>query len=218
MLVGVDLEVAPGELVAVVGHNGSGKTTLLRILATTVLPDAGQVDVGGTDAIAAPLAARSHLGVTLADERAWYWRLSGRENLEFFAALHGLGRQEAAGKATELLERVGMSDAADRDFGEYSSGMRLRLSLARALLGDPKLLLLDEPTRSIDPPGAAEFRSTIREQMRETGAGVLMASHDLGEVCELADRVVLLQVGVAPALIERPFDRESVGRALEAAR
>jgi ABC-2 type transport system ATP-binding protein len=218
VLTDVELGVAAGEVVAIIGHNGSGKTTLLRILATTVLPDEGGVEVVGIDAIRHPLKARQKLGVTLADERAWYWRLSGRENLEFFAALHGMGRQEAASKTTALLERVGMTDAADRNFGEYSSGMRLRLSLGRALLGDPQLLLLDEPTRSIDPPGAAEFRQTIRAQVRDTGAGVLMASHDLDEVCELADRAVLLQAGVRPRLIDAPLDPQALGQMLEEAR
>jgi ABC-2 type transport system ATP-binding protein len=218
VLRGVELEIDAGEIVAVIGHNGSGKTTLLRILATTVLPDSGSVAIGGLDALEKPLAARGEIGVTLADERAWYWRLSGRENLEFFAALHGMVRRDAAEKAVALLQRVGMDEAADRAFGEYSSGMRLRLSLARALLGDPQLLLLDEPTRSIDPPGAAEFRQMIRTQVSETGAAALIASHDLDEVCELAGRALLLQAGAPPQFIDAPLTPEGLGQALAEAR
>jgi ABC-2 type transport system ATP-binding protein len=218
ILCGVDLVVEPGEIVAVIGHNGSGKTTLLRILATTVLPDDGSVAIRGVDALRDPLAAREEIGVTLADERAWYWRLSGRDNLEFFAALHGMTRRTATSKAASLLDRVGLTEAADQPFGEYSSGMRLRLSLARALLGDPHLLLLDEPTRSIDPPGADDFRHLIRDQVRETRAAAMVASHDLAEVCELAARALLLQAGRPPRMIEAPLEVAELGRALAAAR
>lgn len=218
VLCNVDLAVHPGEIVAIIGHNGSGKTTLLRIVATTVLPDAGEVEIAGVDAVRHSLLARRHVGVALADERAWYWRLSGRTNLEFFAALHGLSRREAAERSTELIESVGLTAAADQPFGEYSSGMRLRLSFARALLGEPRLLLLDEPTRSIDPPGAASFRQMIRRYVHETGTAALLASHDLAEVNELAGCAFLLEAGLEPQHIEPPLSPDRLGHALQEAR
>jgi ABC-2 type transport system ATP-binding protein len=165
------------------------------------------VEVAGVDAVASPLAARGNIGVTLADERAWYWRLTGRANLEFFAALHGLRRRDAADRTGELLDVVGLVPDADRPFGEYSSGMRLRLSLARALLGDPKLLLLDEPTRSIDPPGAEQFRAMIAGYVSRTGASALIASHDLEEVETLAARAFVLSAGERPELLDGPLSR-----------
>lgn len=210
----VTLAVEPGEVVALIGHNGSGKTTLLRMLATTVLPDAGRIEIAGVDAIRSPLAARRHTGVTLADERAWYWRLTGRANLEFFAALHRMRRTEARERSAALLESVGLEADADRPFGEYSSGMRLRLSLARALLGDPALLLLDEPTRSIDPAGAEHFREMLAGYVRRTGAGVLLASHDLAEVVELAARAFLLRAGQPPEPLGGDLSTERLGAAL----
>jgi ABC-2 type transport system ATP-binding protein len=204
VLCDVSLAVGAGQVLALMGHNGSGKTTLLRIVATTVLPDAGEVEIAGVDAVRDPVGARARLGVTLADERAWYWRLSGRQNLEFFAALHGLDRRAARAATGELLARVGLHDAGDQLFGEYSSGMRLRLSLARALLGQPRLLLLDEPTRSIDPAGADEFRGLIESYVRESGGAAVVASHDLEEVRRLSSQVLLLRVGEPPLQIEAP--------------
>jgi ABC-2 type transport system ATP-binding protein len=152
--------------------------------------------------------------VTLADERAWYWRLTGRANVEFFAALHGMRRRAASARAVELLELVGLTDDADRPFGEYSSGMRLRLSLARALLGDPRLLLLDEPTRSIDPPGAEQFRAMLAGYVASTGAAALIASHDFDEVEMLAARGMVLNAGRVPEPLDVPITRAGLEAAL----
>ena len=133
----VDLDVAPGEVVALLGPNGAGKSTLLRILGTTVLPDEGTATVGGHDVANDAVAVRRRIGVTLGDERSWYWRLSGRQNLEFFGAMYGLRRRAARARAAGLLREVGLEQAADRRFDGYSSGMRARLSMARALLAEP---------------------------------------------------------------------------------
>ena len=140
---GVSLHVERGDVVALLGPNGAGKSTLLRILGTTVLPDSGSATVGGHDVVRDAMAARRSMGVMIGDERSHYWRISGRRNLAFFAALVGLPRSEAATRAELLLDAVGLTDAADRPVLGYSSGMRARLSLARALLADPPLLLLD---------------------------------------------------------------------------
>ena len=191
----VSFTVDRGEIAVLLGPNGSGKSTLLRILGTTVIADAGEVRVSGQDLRRAPSAVRRSIGFLLADERSWYWRLTGRHNLEFFAALYGLPKRECRRRTTELLEEVGLNDAADRPFGDYSSGMRLRLSLARALVSSPPVLLLDEPTRSLDPLARKHFRDLILEIARQRKAAVLMASHDLHEASAVASRVLVLLEG-----------------------
>lgn len=151
--------------------------------------------VGGHDVVADPAAVRRVVGVSLGDERSWYWRLSGRRNLEFFAVLHGLNRAEAKSRAHELLDEVDLSEAADRRFDGYSSGMRARLSLARALLNRPSILLLDEPTRNLDPLASVVFRETVLRLVHEHRSSVLFATHDLHEAAGLADRVIGLDRG-----------------------
>jgi ABC-type multidrug transport system ATPase subunit len=150
----IDLKIEPGHILAMLGSNGAGKTTLIRIGATTVTPDSGTVTIAGIDAIASPARARSRTGVVTSEERSFYWRLSGRENLEFFASLHGLGRREARLRAAEVLDAVEFPEDPDTRVDRYSSGMKARLTVARGLLGRPEVLLLDEPSRSLDPPAA----------------------------------------------------------------
>ena len=192
---GLDLEVDAGEIVALLGPNGAGKSTFLRVLGTLVLPDAGTVEVCGVDALAQPTQARRRLGLMVGDERSLYWRLSGRANLEFFAALHGMRRRRAAARAAELLDLVGLTKAADRPVGTYSSGMRMRVSLARSMIAAPPLLLLDEPTGNLDPLAASRFRDLLTALARERGTAVLMATHDLHEAVAVADRVAVLAAG-----------------------
>ncbi len=210
----VDLDVAAGEVVALLGANGAGKSTLLRILSTTVLPDEGTAWVAGHDVVAEPLAARRTLGVALGDERSWYWRLSGRHNLEFFAVLYGMGRRQARRRVEVLLREVGLSDAAERRFDGYSAGMRARLSLARALVAAPPVLLLDEPTRSLDPVAANEFRVLIKALAGEQGRAILFTSHDLHEAADTADRVALLSAGRVAAMEAKFTDAAALERAI----
>lgn len=191
----LDLEVERGEIVSVLGPNGAGKSTLLRIVGTIVLPDEGTVSVSSVDAVADPAAARRQLGLMIGDERSFYWRMSGRRNLAFFAALHGMRRRAAATRADELLDLVGLSNTADRPVRGYSSGMRVRLSLARALLADPPLLLLDEPTQNLDPLAASGFRDTAIRLARDRGAGILIATHDLHEAVAISTRVAVISAG-----------------------
>ncbi|HEV2810944.1 MAG TPA: ABC transporter ATP-binding protein [Acidimicrobiales bacterium] len=202
---GIDLEVPWGGIVALLGPNGAGKSTLLRILGTTVLPDGGRAEVAGHDVVDDPWAARRCLGLVLGEERSWYWRLSGRDNLQFFAALHGLNRSAARARAAELLEDVALTDAADRRFDRYSSGMRARLSLARALLCEPPVLLFDEPTRTLDPVAASSFRGEVRRQADE-GRAVLFATHDLHEAAAVASRVVVMVGGSVVVTTDDPSD------------
>jgi ABC-2 type transport system ATP-binding protein len=192
---GVSFDVERGEVVALLGPNGAGKSTLLRILGTTILADSGTVTVGGRDVVSDAIGARRSLGVMIGDERSHYWRLSGRRNLAFFSALAGMTRGDAAVRTQQLLEQVGLAEAADRRVGEYSSGMRARLSLARALLADPPLLLLDEPTRTLDPLSASRFRGSIAQLAGERRAGVLFATHNLHEAVAISTRILVLSAG-----------------------
>jgi ABC-2 type transport system ATP-binding protein len=194
-LTDVSLRVASGEVVVLLGPNGSGKSTLMRILGTTIIADSGEATVGGHDVRTAARAVRRSVGFLLADERSWYWRLTGRHNLEFFAALYGLPRRDCREQAAALLEEVGLAEAADRPFSGYSSGMRLRLSLARALLSTSGVMLLDEPTRSLDPVATREFRDLVKRMAEQRQAAVLVATHDLHEAAAIASRVLILVDG-----------------------
>jgi ABC-2 type transport system ATP-binding protein len=211
---GIDLELEAGDIVALLGPNGAGKSTLLRILGTAILPDTGHASVAGHDVERSPAAARRSLGFLLADERSWYWRLTGRHNLEFFAALYGFRRPQAARRADELLTDFGLADDADRPFGDYSSGMRLRLSLARALLAEPPVLLLDEPTRSLDPIATKRFRDLALRIAADRNAAMLIATHDLHEAAELASRVVVLDSGRISRVAENPGSAAELEEAL----
>lgn len=194
---GVDLDVWPGEVLGLLGPNGAGKTTLLKILATLLLPTSGGALVGGHDVVRAPAAARRVLGYCLDSERSFYYRLSGTDNLRFFAALNNLPAREAAARIAAVLGIVGL-DAAVREapFMTYSRGMRERLGLARALLADPAVLLLDEPTKGLDPGGAAHLRRFLRERLaRDLGKTILLVTHALDEARECCDRVAFMERG-----------------------
>jgi ABC-2 type transport system ATP-binding protein len=192
----VSFDLAPGEVAALLGANGAGKTTLLRILGTTVICDSGDAIVSGHSVTKEPGAVRGSIGFLLPEERSWYWRLTGRHNLEFFAALYRLPRKEGRRRADRLLEEVGLLDAADRSFGGYSSGMRLRLSLARALLPEPPVMLLDEPTRSLDPVATKHFRDLMLQIAAQRDTAILIATHDLHEAASVASRILILTKGV----------------------
>jgi len=205
---GVDLEVSAGEIVVLLGSNGAGKSTLIRVMATVVVPDRGTVVVDGVDAVAHPRQARARLGVALSDERSFFWRLTGRQNLEFFAALHGIGRRRQSAAVNGVLESVALSDVADRRVDRYSSGMRARLGIARGLLGSPSVLLLDEPTRSVDPVSTITVRTVVTDLARTHRTAVLVATHDLHEAAAMADRVVILSKGRVAQVVEGATDAQ----------
>jgi ABC-2 type transport system ATP-binding protein len=192
-LLNVNLSVRSGSIHGLIGPNGSGKSTLLRILATIVLPTSGHAWVRGVDVVASPLAARKAVGFSTGEERSLYWRLTGRQNLEFYAALYHL--HEPAARIGEVFERLGLSRDADRPVSSYSQGMARRLSLARAMLHRPPILLLDEPVRSLDPLGAQLFHELLREAREHGGTTILLATHDLFEAANVCDTVSVLARG-----------------------
>ncbi len=192
----VTLEVRPREFFGLLGPNGAGKTTLFKILATLVRPDAGRATVAGHDVVAEERAVRRVLAPVVPEERSLFWRLSARENLELFADLHSLAPADAEGRIGRLLEIVGLEGAGSKIVAEFSSGMRQRLLLARALLPSPRVLLMDEPTRSLDPVAARDFRAFLREEVAgEMGCTVMLATHDSEEALHLCDRVGILHRG-----------------------
>ncbi len=199
-LADVSLSVAKGEFFGLLGPNGAGKTTLFKTLAGLILPDAGTASVGGLDVVRDRTGVRDLLTPVIPDERSVYWRLSARENLRLFAALQKLPPTLATHRITELLEAVGLADTGHKMAGQFSSGMKQRLLIARALLARPRVLLLDEPTRSLDPLSAKEFRRFLRDDIAgRQGCTVLLATHIAEEALELCDRLAVLHRGTLRA-------------------
>jgi ABC-2 type transport system ATP-binding protein len=190
----VSIAVPRGRVHALLGPNGAGKTTLIRILAGLLIPNSGSVAVMGLDATRATRAARQLIGLVPSGDRSFYLRISGIENLAFFARLYGMGRKAAAARALELLEEVGLREAARQRVGLYSHGMQKRLSVARALLTDPPVLLVDEGTHDLDPEGAQRIRELVSAAARH-GAAVLWATQRLDEIRSFASGVTLLDRG-----------------------
>jgi ABC-2 type transport system ATP-binding protein len=193
---GITFEVRAGEFFGLLGPNGAGKTTLFKILATMILPDAGTAVVAGNDIVRQASAVRRVLTPVIADERSLFWRLSARENLKLFAALHGLRGPAARDRVEELLRIVELAETGSKLVGAFSSGMRQRLLIARALLSRPRVLLLDEPTRSLDPLSARAFRRFLREEIAGAqGCSVVLATHSAEEALELCERLAVLDRG-----------------------
>ena len=193
-LAGVSLTIPVGEVHGLLGPNGAGKTTLVKILSTVLLPTSGRASVLGHDVVEEARAVRPQIGIVFGGERGLYWRLSGRQNLEYWGALYKLSRSEIRERTERLLERVGLIDRADERVETYSRGMKQRLHLARGLMGDAKVLFLDEPTTGMDPLAAREFRALITE-LRGEGRTILLATHDMAEAEALCDRVTLIDHG-----------------------
>jgi ABC-2 type transport system ATP-binding protein len=192
----VSFEVYTGEIFGLIGRNGAGKTTLAKIVATLVQPTDGTVAVHGFDSVRDDENVRRQIGLASAEERSFYWRLTAEQNLLFFARLHGLADREAKTRIQELFARLELEEASRRRFGELSSGNKQRLSIARALLASPPVLLLDEPTRSLDPLAAARMREMIKSLAeQDPPATILFTSHNLAEVETLCGRVAIISRG-----------------------
>lgn len=199
-LSGVDLVVLPGELVAVTGANGSGKSTLLRLLATLLTPSAGTATVDGHDVAAEALAVRRRIAFVPADDRALSLRLTGRENLGFHAALQGVAHRQAPARVADALARLDLDAVADDPCATYSTGTRQRLNVARALLGDAPVLLLDEPFRGLDAEHAQGLGSLLAGLTAVDGRTVIAATHDTDVLAGVWTQVLRLDRGaVAPA-------------------
>ena len=192
----VSFDVAVGEVFGVLGPNGAGKSTIFRMLSTMVAPDGGTATVCGHDIALEPSRVRATLAAVSSDERSLNWRLSGRENLLLFAALHKVPRNETDALVTSMLRTVGLDGTGNKMVAAFSSGMRQRLLIARALLARPKVLLLDEPTRALDPISAQEFRQFLRTELVDRHrCTILLATHNADEALGFCDRVVVLNRG-----------------------
>jgi len=195
-LTGVTLEVREGEAVALLGANGAGKSTLLKILATLLLPTTGSATLAGSDVTKDSSRVRSQLGYHAGTDHGFYPRLSARQNLLFFGRLNQLSPATANERITVFAKQFRLEEALDRQVRTLSTGTVQRLSLGRALLHKPRVLLLDEPTRSLDAVAAAEFRRFLKTEILKNGeTSILFASHTLAEVDLLADRVAIIDRG-----------------------
>jgi ABC-2 type transport system ATP-binding protein len=193
-LVDVSLAVAPGEIHALLGPNGAGKTTLLRILGGMMRPDRGSITVLGADAAKDNRSQRAVVGLVPSGDRSFYLRISGVENLIFFARLYGFRRPDAKRRAQDVLAAVGLEEFGRVPVGEYSHGMQKRLSVARALLTEPRVLLVDEATHDLDPEAARSVRLLVQE-IAQRGAAVVWATQRLDEIRDFAHQATLLRSG-----------------------
>jgi len=191
----VNIKIRPGELFGLLGPNGSGKTTTIKCLSTILIPDEGTAIVNGFDIQKETSMVRASLGMVVGGERTLYWKLTARDNLMYFASLYKMHRRHAKKRIEELLETMQLSDRADERLEDYSTGMRQKVAIARALLHDPPILLLDEPTLGLDPNFARQIRNQIRELSEKQGKTVLLTTHYMDEADQLCDRVAFINNG-----------------------
>src|SRR2546421_1455555 len=213
---GIDLTVQSGEIFGLLGPNGAGKTTTMKMLATLLIPTSGTIRVLGVDPLERPREVRARLGAMLSGERSLYWKLTGRENLEYFAALYHVPPAGSRARIANVLAAVKPAARAADYVERYSPGMRQRLALARALLPDPPLVVLDEPTVGLDPQASRDLRDRVRE-LKAQGRTVLLTTHYMEEADQLCDRVAIIDHGriVAldtPTALKRTIRAEEVVR------
>ncbi|MCX4745033.1 ABC transporter ATP-binding protein [Kitasatospora sp. NBC_01287] len=192
---GLSLRVEQGEMVGLLGPNGAGKTSTAKILMTVLLPTSGQVSVLGHDVVREAQTVRRLIGVILGGDAGLYARLSARDNLLLFADLYGIPYREQKRRVPELLDMVGLLGNERKRVETYSRGMKQRLHIARGLLHDPKVVILDEPSNGIDPVGARELRALVRDLVHQQGRTVLLTTHYMFEADELCDRVAVMRNG-----------------------
>ncbi len=185
-----------GEILGLLGPNGAGKTTLIKILSTLVTPDQGSGSIAGLSLETESLAIRNKIGMVSTNDRTFYWRLTGRENLDFFATLYNLHGTTKSRRITEALELTNMEDKADSRFMSFSAGQKQRLAIARAMLSDPEILLLDEATSSLDPIATRKLITFTKETLAKTEhKTIIWCTHNLREAEEICDRVAILHEG-----------------------
>jgi ABC-2 type transport system ATP-binding protein len=192
---GISLNIKEGEFFGLLGPNGAGKTTLIKLLCCLILPNSGTAQVLGHDILEEEQAVKRLVGLVSAEERSFFWRLTGYQNLEFFAALYHLTRREAQERIDEVLNLVDLAGQGDIRFQNYSTGMRQKLAIARGLLSYPQVLFVDEPTRSLDPVSAQAVRHFLKERVKELGITVVLATHNMTEAEQLCDRVAIVDHG-----------------------
>ena len=199
-LKGVSLNIKKGEVFGLLGPNGAGKTTFIKILTTLLLPDGGRAYVNGFDVVRYPYSVKKTIGVMLMGERSLYWKLTGRENLEYFAALYHISSRQIRKRVSEVIDFVGIQDFAGRLVETYSSGQKMALAFAKALLNDAPVLFLDEPTNAMDPGRAIEVREIIKKLKKEYGKTILITTHMMHEADAICDRVAIIDKGRIMAL------------------
>jgi ABC-2 type transport system ATP-binding protein len=213
---GVDLQIERGEIFGLLGPNGAGKSTTIRMLCTLLEPTSGTAQVNGFDVVNQANDVRRSLGTVLAGERSIYWKLSGRENLDYFAALYHIPAAIAQKRVDELIDRMELKDRANELVEKYSTGMRQRIAIAKALLARPPILLLDEPTLGLDPQAARRVRELIGE-LKQEGHTILLTTHYMEEADQLSDRIGIIDKGKVIALdtptgLKRRIDQREVIR------
>jgi ABC-2 type transport system ATP-binding protein len=192
---GIDLEVVTGKITGIIGPNGSGKSTLIRILATLIVPDAGEARVFGYDVVTEPLRVRRHVN-RVSVEAAFFKEMSPWENMVYSARLYGGGGGDTRSRVESILERLGLPlSTLDRPMKQLSRGQQQKVAIARSLLTSPALLLMDEPTTGLDPRSKREVQALLTMLRAEHGATVLLCTHDLAEAEALCDHVVILENG-----------------------
>ena len=192
----VTIQVKKGEMYGLLGPNGAGKTTLIKILCTLVLPTEGTALVNYYDVTKYEKEVKRLIGYVVSDERSFFWRLTGRQNLRFFSALNNLPTEPANKRIREVTELVELEHDIDKPFKNYSSGMKQKLAIARGMLTNAEILFLDEPTRTLDPTAAQNLRKFIKEVIvREQGKTVILATNNMQEAEELCDRIAILRKG-----------------------
>lgn len=205
---GVDLDITPGTAVGVLGPNGAGKTTLLKCALGLIVPTEGAVQVGGVDVHDDPRRAYRHVGATLEGARNVYWRLTVRENLDFFARLAGLSPERARDRQDRLLEAFDLADRADAPVNDLSRGMKQKVALAATLSRDVDVAFLDEPTLGLDVESSIELRRELRRLVDSEDMTVVLSSHDMDTIEAVCDRVVVLNRGevIADDAVENLLD------------
>ncbi len=198
-LKGIHLDICPGEIFGLLGPNGAGKTTLIKCLTTLLLPTRGTIHVNGYDVTRDEDRVRASVGCMLMGERGLYWKLTGRENLDFFGSLYHIPAEVRRRRNEELIELLNLGDIVDRTVETYSSGQKMKLAFAKALINRAPLLVLDEPTNTLDVPTARELRAIVRD-LNGQGHTVVYTTHQMAEAEELCDRVAIIDQGKIIAL------------------
>jgi len=192
----ISITINHGEIFGVLGPNGSGKTTLIKILSTLILPTTGKALINNIDVAADEKNIKKIIGYVVSDERSFFWRLTGRQNLRFFCSLNNISTSKADKKINEIVSLMELGKEIDQVFQNYSSGNKQKIAIARGLLTDPQILFLDEPTKSLDPVVAYKLRRFIKDTLvAESGKTILLATNNMQEAEEICDRVAIIQNG-----------------------